>query len=362
MSIETELNYTYIKGKDAQTAYKNAQAAQRAGNATTERGTLIKKSNTEFDKNSFLKILSAQLSHQDPTQNQDSSAYVTQMAQFTSMEQMSNLNTTMSDYAHQQMIGKQVILNEKNDAGKYITGTVTEVMRKSGNTYYTVSVNGKKLEIESKNIIGAKESDDYNLLTNNRTALNSDFLAASALASKNQNILVADQDENKKDIIVKGKVSGAYIDTITGATVKIKVDVTGTDGTTTTKTYNYSDIVSAGDLTDSEMNAIIDKYNVAQLTNEAEDAADAAKVAVEAAKKAAEVAAKAKAEAEAEAIARPGTQAAIEAADAAVIAESAAKKAKDAADAAQAVAKAKAEELEAAKAKMVIQTTAEAGV
>jgi flagellar basal-body rod modification protein FlgD len=138
MAIDIYPDYKYISGADAKTADRNAKAAEAAGNPTTARGTPIRKSNTEFDKNSFLKILSAQLSNQDPTQNQDSSAYVSQMAQFTAMEQMANLNTTMSDYAHQEMVGKEVILNEKDDKGAYITGTVSIVIRKSGNTYYDV--------------------------------------------------------------------------------------------------------------------------------------------------------------------------------------------------------------------------------
>ena len=253
MAAETQINYHYTSGADAVTAAKNSKTAQRAGNPTTDRGTLIRKSNTEFDKNSFLKILSAQLSHQDPTQNQDSSAYVSQMAQFASMEQMANLNTTMSDYAHQNMIGKEVIINEKDESGNYITGTVSEVIKKSGVTYYTVSINGKEAEIDSKNIIGAKEGSDYNLSANSRTALNSDFIAASALASKNQNVLMADEDANKKTILVKGKVTGAYIDTTTTPVAKIKVQLA--DGTI--KTYKYGDIVSAGDVTEAEMDATI---------------------------------------------------------------------------------------------------------
>ena len=116
----------------------NAKTAQAVGNATTDRGTLITKSNTELDKNSFLKILAAQLSNLDPTQNQDSTAYVTQMAQFASMEQMQNLNTTMSDSAYQQMVGKTVIINEKDDDGTYVKGYVTEVIKKSGGTYLTM--------------------------------------------------------------------------------------------------------------------------------------------------------------------------------------------------------------------------------
>ncbi len=92
---------------------------------TTDNGTkILKKTDNTMDKNSFLKILAAQLSNLDPTQNQDSSAYVSQMAQFASMEEMQNLNTTMSDSAYQQMIGRTVITNEKDDSGNYVEGYV----------------------------------------------------------------------------------------------------------------------------------------------------------------------------------------------------------------------------------------------
>ncbi len=295
MAIETQLNYAYTKGADAVTNAANAKKAKTAGNATTDRGTLITKSNTDFDKNSFLKILAAQLSNLDPTQNQDSSAYVSQMAQFASMEQMANLNTTMSDYAHQEMIGKEVIVNEKDDNGAYSTGTVSQVIRKSGVTYYTVSINGKEEEIDSKNIIGTKEGSDYNLTANSRTALNSDFIAASALASKNQNVLVADEDENKKAIIVKGKVTGAYLDTTSTPLVKIKVQVTDADGNSTIKTYKYGDIVSAGDLTEEEMDSTIKTLKDAQAKAEADAKAKADALAK------AEADAKAKADAEVQA-------------------------------------------------------------
>lgn len=256
MSIQTEMNYNYTSGADAVANAKNAQAAQAAGNTTTARGTLITKSSGEFDKNSFLKILAAQLSNLDPTQNQDSSAYVAQMAQFAGMEQMQNLNTTMSDYAYQQMVGKNVILNEKDSSGNYITGSVTEVIKKSDSTYLKVTVNGKEEEVDVKNIIGTDDKTDGNLTASSRTALNSDFIAASDLASKNQNVVIATLDDNKNTITVKGKVTGAYIDTVNGATVKIKIDVLDDNGNSTgeTKVYEYGDIVRAGDLTQDDMN------------------------------------------------------------------------------------------------------------
>lgn len=234
----------------------NDSTVNVASSGTTANGTkILKKNDNTMDKNSFLKILSAQLSNLDPTQNQDSSAYVSQMAQFASMEQMQNLNTTMSDSAYQQMIGRTVITNEKDDNGSYIQGYVTQVLKESGGTYLGMLINGKEAKIAVENIIGTVQTTDSNTNANSRTALNSDFLAASALADKQEKVVIATLDDNKKTVLIKGKITGAYIDTVSGATVKIKVDVLDDNGKPTgeNKTYDYGDIVRAGDLADDDM-------------------------------------------------------------------------------------------------------------
>lgn len=234
----------------------NDSTVNVASSGTTANGTkILKKTDNTMDKNSFLKILSAQLSNLDPTQNQDSSAYVSQMAQFASMEQMQNLNTTMSDSAYQQMIGRTVITNEKDDNGSYIQGYVTQVLKESGGTYLGMLVNGKEAKIAVENIIGTVQTTDSNTNANSRTALNSDFLAASALADKQEKVVIATLDDKKKTVLIKGKITGAYIDTVSGATVKIKVDVLDDNGKPTgeNKTYDYGDIVRAGDLADDDM-------------------------------------------------------------------------------------------------------------
>lgn len=234
----------------------NDSTVNVASSGTTDNGTkILKKTDNTMDKNSFLKILAAQLSNLDPTQNQDSSAYVSQMAQFASMEQMQNLNNTMSDSSYQQMVGRTVITNEKDDSGNYVEGYVTQVLKESGGTYLSLLVNGKEEKVAVENIIGTVQAIDSNTNANSRTALNSDFLAASALANKQEKVVIATLDDNKKTVLIKGKITGAYIDTVSGPTVKIKVDVLDDNGKSTgeTKTYDYGDIVRAGDLADDDM-------------------------------------------------------------------------------------------------------------
>jgi flagellar basal-body rod modification protein FlgD len=58
-------------------------------------------------KDEFLKILTAQLANQDPTQPMDSNAFVAQLAQFSALEQAQNTNDTLTQMlALQQSSGQ----------------------------------------------------------------------------------------------------------------------------------------------------------------------------------------------------------------------------------------------------------------
>lgn len=66
-------------------------------------------------KDTFLKLMLAQLTHQDPLNPQDSSTFLNQLAQLTQLEQMINLNTGLDNLLRTQaytqavtLIGRQV--------------------------------------------------------------------------------------------------------------------------------------------------------------------------------------------------------------------------------------------------------------
>ena len=90
-------------------------------------------------KNDFLMLLSAQLRYQDPLNPQNDSDFAAQLAQFSTLEQMQNMNETlgaMAGYQAYSMIGKYVIANAYED-GKLvdIPGIVDSIFVRKGMTF-----------------------------------------------------------------------------------------------------------------------------------------------------------------------------------------------------------------------------------
>jgi flagellar basal-body rod modification protein FlgD len=70
---------------------------QSAAAATQQQADAAKASSgTTLDKNSFLTLLTEQMKNQDPTQPMDNTAFVAQLAQFSALEQMTNVNTNLT--------------------------------------------------------------------------------------------------------------------------------------------------------------------------------------------------------------------------------------------------------------------------
>jgi len=79
---------------------------------TAQQQTATKSDPSQLGESDFLKLLTTQLQQQDPTQPMDNTAMVAQLAQFSALEQMTNVNTTLT-----QMLTGQGTALEANSAG-----------------------------------------------------------------------------------------------------------------------------------------------------------------------------------------------------------------------------------------------------
>ncbi|MDR1685524.1 MAG: flagellar hook assembly protein FlgD [Desulfovibrio sp.] len=73
------------------------------------------------DKDTFLKLLVAQLTHQDPLNPVEDKEFIAQLAQFTTVEELQNINSGVKDlntaYAQQQSINAASLINKMVVAG-----------------------------------------------------------------------------------------------------------------------------------------------------------------------------------------------------------------------------------------------------
>lgn len=94
-----------------------------------------KKSN-QLGKDDFLKLMMAQMQYQDPLSPMDNKDMVAQMAQFTSVEQLTNIAKQITDLgqslgSESGLIGKQVSWNGETKTGNYDIKTgKAEVIKK----------------------------------------------------------------------------------------------------------------------------------------------------------------------------------------------------------------------------------------
>jgi len=139
-------------------------------NQTAYNNMGINKTTEDNDSNMFLTLMLQQLQNQDPTQPTDNTEWLAQLAQYSSLEQMSNMNKGLTECMNYlgafyndvsanaeitqtlSLIGKDVTIKipkdsaDPNSKEQIITGTVSEASFeegtgkvKVGDSYYSIA-------------------------------------------------------------------------------------------------------------------------------------------------------------------------------------------------------------------------------
>lgn len=103
---------------------------------------------SELGKDEFLQLLVCQMQNQDPLNPQDDQSFIAQLAQFSSLEQMTNMNATMSNTSAYSLVGKEVIVQKTDASGVQteVRGTVDSVKVQNGNA--TLSIDGVNYDLD----------------------------------------------------------------------------------------------------------------------------------------------------------------------------------------------------------------------
>ncbi|EGD46026.1 flagellar hook capping protein [Ruminiclostridium papyrosolvens DSM 2782] len=118
-------------------------------NTKNKQAAAARKTGGELGKNDFLNLLVTQLRYQDPLQPVDDKEFIAQMAQFSSLEQMQNMNGSMTKSQAFTLIGKVITATTTDDKTlevNSVQGTVTSVKMKDGKTF--VVVNNKDVDVD----------------------------------------------------------------------------------------------------------------------------------------------------------------------------------------------------------------------
>ncbi len=133
-------------------------------------------SRTASDKDMFLKLLVAQLSHQDPLNPVEDKEFVAQLAQFTSVEELQNINKGVesmnASFVKQQIMnaagfmGTQV--SAKGDlvthSGDYVSTlytTIPQNIAKGTINVYSTTADGKPSKLVFSDNLGAVSAGTY---------------------------------------------------------------------------------------------------------------------------------------------------------------------------------------------------------
>ena len=103
---------------------------------------------SELGKEEFMKLLTTQMQYQDPLNPQSDQEFIAQLAEFSSLEQMQNLNSTFNNTSAYSLIDKYVEIehSESNGETKSAEGIVDSVkINKNG---AQVVIDGQSYDVE----------------------------------------------------------------------------------------------------------------------------------------------------------------------------------------------------------------------
>ena len=199
---------------------ENGKIVETASQASVKKST--KSSKSGMDKEAFLQLLVAQMKYQDPLEPTSNTEYISQYAQFSQVEQMQNMASSMElsrasgetklvqgrvDYVSYENNKAYLYINEKKYSIDDLDSVVDTDYLNAYNKAYNFTVKLNKLpNVNGIDSSDGKTIDDLEKEYNDMTDYEKSFLAKDTVNSLNKYIerlkeirKAAEEAEEKKD-------------------------------------------------------------------------------------------------------------------------------------------------------------------
>lgn len=135
----------------------NAYNSSYQVNSSSTDNLKVQKQNEVLEMQDFLSLLVAQMTNQDAMNPMDNTEFISQMAQFSSLQAMSDLTKMTLQEQAASLIGKNVVVADYNSKGKLEVqeGVVQRVTIHSGETKLYVN----DMEFDYSNVMEIKAVD-----------------------------------------------------------------------------------------------------------------------------------------------------------------------------------------------------------
>lgn len=163
--------------------------------ATAADSSSAREVNNSMDKEAFLQLLVAQMQYQDPLEPTSNTEYVAQLATFSELEAMTNLNESMSISRASDLVGKKVSIQTTSATTGEITeteGTVDYVLIENNKAYLVIDGNPYAVD-DLAGIMTEEYWEEYQDMIQEETSVTAQVIMAA----------IASLPEETKDITLE---------------------------------------------------------------------------------------------------------------------------------------------------------------
>ncbi len=161
---------------------EDGKVVETQSQASLKKGT--EKAGKDMDKDAFLQLLVAQMKYQDPMEPTSNTEYIAQYAQFSQVEAISNMATSMDLSRASSLVGQEVYVKTTGSTGNtdYIQGKVDYVVYEGGKPYLSIDENLYSIDdldtVVDKNYLTAYNgASDFTIKLNKLPVLNNISIA-----------------------------------------------------------------------------------------------------------------------------------------------------------------------------------------